>query len=151
MRFHRVRSEVLDSAGGGVAVASGAPVRRITAHGRNRETVAAFAAAWMHRDLPTLKALSTPEITCRWIGFGGPAVTAHGMEEMLRIGAEFEQHHGVAERYSVVETMGGESHAAILWEPGSAGTAANHGARVAIYRLDRERVTSIAVYADRVD
>lgn len=152
MRFRRVGAQVMDgSGGGGVAVGEAVPARRITTHGRNRETTMAFALAWSQRDLDALRALGSPEISCRWIGFGSEPVTARGLDALLEVGTEFEQRYGVAERYTLVEAMGGESHAAILWEPSSAGAAKHHVARVAIYRLENERITSIAVYADHAD
>ena len=155
MRFHRVDAEVW---GGGSArmVAqrvletrrgSGASAR---ARGRNRELALTFAGAWASGDRATMAALAREDVTCRWTGFGSTATEAVGLSAVLEVGREFERRHGRATHYQVVETLGGTRHAAIMWEPGP-GPRADHGARIAVYRVEDDRIASIAVYGDRLD
>lgn len=109
-----------------------------------------FVAAWAADDRLTLAALSTPDLTCRWSGFGADPVVAHGLADVLLRGREFERDHGVADRYRVADTLGGVDHAAILFERDDADTVNGHGARIAVYRLDGDRICAIAVYGDRL-
>jgi len=110
-----------------------------------------FISAWNLRDHATMVALSTPDLTCRWIGFGAEPETAHGLEDILRHGRDFELRYGKSERYSLVESMGGQRHAAILFEPDDTHPEGGHAARLAVYRLEGDRIAAIAVYGDRLD
>ena len=158
MRFRAVSAQVLTGSSGSVGS------RRRRSHGarrsseppigarrHNRDLVMTFAAAWAADDQATLAALSTPDVTCRWSGFGSDPVVASGLAEVLVRGREFERHHGVADRYRVAETLSGVHHAAILFERDDAETVNGHGARIAVYRLDGDRIRGIAVYGDRLD
>jgi len=155
MRFHRVGSEVLGKRSAGAV----GPRRRETgrassvshrARSLNRDIVMTFAAAWAADDRATMAALAADGITCRWTGFGSAAAEAVGLAEVIVVGREFERRHGRAGHYQIVETLGGVRHAAIMFEPGP-GPRADHGARIAVYGLEGDRIASISVYGDRLD
>jgi hypothetical protein len=150
MRFRKVGPEALDGPGGtSRGVASGSDRRPVSTHGRNRAVMVEFAAAWMAHDWDRVRRLAGPALTCRWAGFGQDGVTARTLEEAIAFTPHFESRHGTAARYSVVEAMGGEHHAAILFEPADSGSDIDHVARVAVYRIEDGRVVAISVYADR--
>ena len=150
MRFRKVGPEALDGPGGASrGVAPGSDRRAVSTHGRNRAVMAEFAAAWMAHDWDRVRQLAGPGLTCRWIGFGQDGVTARTLEEAIASTPHFEARHGTAARYTVVEAMGGEQHAAILFEPADLGSDIDHVARVAVYRIEDGRVVAISVYADR--
>ena len=152
MRFRKVGPEVLDGPGGASrGTTPGSDWSPVSTHGRNRAVMVEFATAWMAHDWDRVRQLAGPELTCRWTGFGQDGVTARTLEEAIAFTPGFESRHGTAARYSVVEAMGGESHAAILFEPADVGTDVDHVARVAVYRIEDGRVVAISVYADRRD
>lgn len=152
MRFRRVGAEVFEGpAGVSRAHGAGSDWNPLSTHGRNRATMVEFAMAWMAHDWDRVRQLTVPDLTCRWTGFGETPVTARSLEEAIAATPGFEQRHGTATRYSVVEAMGGESHAAILFEPEDVGSDVDHVARVAVYRIEDGRVVAISVYADRRD
>ncbi len=153
MRFRKVASDVWQTVpAGGRARRSARGVDRWSAGPRrNRDLVLTFVAAWAVDDRATLSALSTEDLVCRWSGFGSEPVVARGLEELLRHGRDFERRYGVAERYTLVESMGGQRHAAILFEPDDTHREDGHAARIAVYRLERERIAAIFVYGDRLD
>jgi hypothetical protein len=152
MRFRKVGPEVLDGPGGtSRGTPSGSDRSPIGTHGRNRATTVEFAKAWMAHDWDRVRQLAGPELTCRWTGFGQDGVTARTLEEAIAFTPGFEARHGTAARYRVVEAMGGEHHAAILFEPADLGVDVDHVARVAVYRIEDGRVVGISVYADRRD
>lgn len=155
MRFHRVDSEVWGMGSGGgmgrrsvhAARSSGASHR---ARQHNRDLVMTFAAAWAADDRATMAAIATADISCRWTGFGPEAENAVGLLEVIRVGRDFERRHGRAGHYRVVETLGGVRHAAIMWEL-APGLDADRSARIAVYRVEDDRIATIAVYGDRLD
>ena len=152
MRFRKVGPEALDGPGGASrAVAHGSDGDPVSPHDRNRATMVEFATAWMAHDWDRVRQMAGPELTCRWTGFGREVVTARTLEEAIAFTPGYEARHGTAERYSVVEAMGGEQHAAILFEPADVGSDVDRVARVAVYRIEDGRVVAISVYADRRD
>jgi len=110
-----------------------------------------FISAWNQRDRAAMVALSTPDLTCRWSGFGAEPEIAHGLEDIVRKGNDYERRFGKGERYTLVESMGGQRHAAILFEPDATHPEGGHAARIAVYRLEGDRIAAIAVYGDRLD
>jgi hypothetical protein len=152
MRFRRVGPEALDGLGGASrSDVYGSDWNPGSTHGRNRETMITFATAWMAHDWDRVRQMAVPDLTCRWTGFSGEVVTARTLEEAIGFTPGFEARHGTATRYSVVEAMGGEHHAAILFEPADVGSDVDRVARVAVYRIEDDRVVAISVYADRRD
>ncbi len=151
MRFRRVGPAVMDgSDNGSRTLPAGSDWSPGSTHGRNRATMITFATAWMAHDWDTVRRLAVPDLTCRWTGFAEGTRVARSLEEAIAFQPELEAHHGTAARYSVVEAMGGEQHAAILFETDRAGDV-DDVARVAVYRIEDDRVVAISVYADRVD
>ena len=149
MRFRKVAPDVWQPS------KAGAGTRRETHAGggprRNRDLVMTFIRAWNVDDRATLAALTTPDVTCRWSGFGVDPVDAQGLDAVIRHGRDFERRYGKAERYTLVESMGGQRHAAILFEPDGTHPEGGHAARIAVYRLDGDRIASIAAYGDQLD
>lgn len=152
MRFRRVAPDVLDGGGaGGRATVSGGVRRSRTSGAVTPSEVAyAFAHAWMTGDPAGMVRWSSPDVVCRWVGFGDGPLEATGLDAMLAAGREFERRHGVAASYSVVDALTGASHAAILFELPVAPVGSDRSVRVAIYRVEAARVMSIAVYADHI-
>ena len=111
----------------------------------------AFIRAWAADDHATLAALSTDGITCRWTGFGSDPVEVHGLDELVRQGRELERLRVPVAHLTVVEPLGGERHAAVLFQQNGRSPDQDHVARIAVYRLDGDRIASIAVYGDRLD
>jgi hypothetical protein len=155
MRFRRVSPDLIDGGGSVAAMARRRPAgprRRVTAQEGQAPTAAAvaFAGAWMSGDRDGMARSSTPDVVCRWVGFEPAPLEAVGLDALIEMGREFERRHGVADRYSVVDSMGGASHAALLFEMRNVPAGAEWTARVAIYRVEDGRVAGIAVYADVV-
>jgi len=154
MRFRRVASDVWQMVPGGgrhPRRSEREHQRRAVGPQRSRDLVLTFISAWAHDDRATLDALSTTDLTCRWSGFGAEPETAQGLEEVIRHGRDFERRYGRGERYRLVESMGGQRHAAILFEPDGTHPEGGHAARIAVYRLEGERIAAIAVYGDLLD
>ncbi|MFN8623923.1 MAG: hypothetical protein U0869_24540 [Chloroflexota bacterium] len=128
---------------------AGAPVRGTDS--APMDVALAFALAWMADDLSDLERRSAADLECRWIGFEPEPLVAHGLPDALRVGRRFEERHGKASRYSVADSLVGARHAAILFEVDELPPGQVSGVRMAIYRVEDARVTSIEVYADRLD
>jgi len=154
MRFRRVDSEVMSA-----AVAT---LPRPRTEGRARlgqvaadppghvDAVLRFVQAYRAGDVEALGGVCQPGITCRWVGFDGAAERASGMSDVLALGREFERRYGQSDRTTVVESMTGQDHVAILFRVTDQAPGVP-AARVAVYRLQQGRVAAIAVYADLPD
>lgn len=158
MRFRTVSAQVLEEPRSGASRRR--PVRHRTGRTgpaqhagprRTREIVMTFTAAWAADDRATMAALTTPDVTCRWSGFEPEPIVARGLWEVLRQGRGFEDRHGIADHYGVLESMGGRRHAAVLFELDRPLPGLDRGVRIAVYRLDGGRIAAIAVYGERLD
>ncbi len=150
MQFRRVGSSVIDAPGDPGGPQAGGPAGSGAAS-RIRVTIQAFIRAWIEDDRERLRGLSTPDIAISWTGFDGGPVTARGLDEVLVTGREFEERFGRAVRYTMVDTMGGAQHGAILFEPAELGIETDRVARVAVYRIEDGRVAAVTVYLDQAD
>lgn len=147
MRFRRVSADVF-AGGTGVGVTGAA--RRSRSGATPSQVAYAFAHAWMTGNMPGMERWSVPGLVCRWVGFGDGPLDAVGLDQTLAVGRAFEQRHGVASSYSVVDALTGTSHGAILFELPTVPAGSDRSVRIAVYKVEAGRVASITVYADHL-